>query len=487
MKNNSYTTFVLRIFVLVIGLSSLATQAADIPKWDDKVHGKISGQWRTFYVDRTYTGSAFMNNRNALNTGGWVGYDSPDWRGLGIGAKIYGVTPFEIHDGPRTSSNYDPSLFGSGFESYAYIGELYFNIALQNTGSFLDKTAIKVGRQRLNTPFISADDARILPNLFEAAMVTNKSLPDTTLTLGHVWKEGVGTFANVYRVPGSNRATILSDAALAIHSGYGIGYVEGTNGHFRNMGIIALGNDEALKIAGVTVVSLIYKGIPGLTFQVWDYYAHDFLNTIYLQADYKKTLSVFYDKNITIGLSGQLISQTEVGSITTDAANFLNAATDANFPSDINGFYWGLKLSAAYQDFNVYVAFSGTNEDENTLLGGGIISPWGGMPAFTQGMVTRHQFFPDTTAFKVGTGYNFANLILNQFGARVPVTAAGYYTNFNFASLINGSDITAKEYGFDIIYQATQELQLRLRANYTRNFDQNIDWDEYRLIMNYNF
>jgi hypothetical protein len=60
----------------------------------------------------------------------------------------------------------------------------------------------------------------------------------------------------------------------------------------------------------------------------------------------------------------------------------------------------------------------------------------------------------------------------------------GYSANYEW---------TAKESGFDIIYnpETFKKLQLRLRANYADNFFQNsagsVSWDEYRFIANYNF
>ncbi len=44
-------------------------------------YGEVFGQFRTFYVDRTYLGG-YENNRNTLATGGYIGYKSPDFNGL---------------------------------------------------------------------------------------------------------------------------------------------------------------------------------------------------------------------------------------------------------------------------------------------------------------------------------------------------------------------------------------------------------------------
>lgn len=318
-------------------------------------YGTFSGQLRGFYIDRTYEGT-LENNRNTLTVGGWIGYDSPTWNSLSLGAKVYSTNSIDIHDGEKTSSQYDPSLLGRDFDSYTFLGELYLNAKYNHT-------SLKIGRQKLDTPLAGADDARMLPNLFEAAVLTNTDIENTTLILAHVTKETVGTFGNIYG--GEN---------LSLYSGYGLGMNDGLSGDFIEMGKIALGS--GVDTDGVTALAALHKYDSGITLQVWDYYAYDILNAIYLQADYG--WNCLLNENVKMNASVQYINEQDVG----DA---LAGSVDTN--------YFGVKLGAALDGINGYVAYSKTDN--------GVYSPWGGMPAFTQGMVTRHQFFEDTNAYKV--------------------------------------------------------------------------------------
>jgi hypothetical protein len=109
------------------------------------------------------------------------------------------------------------------------------------------------------------------------------------------------------------------------------------------------------------------------------------------------------------------------------------------------------------------------------------------MPAFTQGMVTRHMFLAGTDAYKIALSYNFKDL-----GANVAATI--YYTNFDMAQNNGYTYDDASESGFDVIYNPSivKNLQLRVRANYSDDFNVNAagattGWDEYRFIANYNF
>lgn len=417
-------------------------------------YGEVFGQFRTFYVDRTYLGG-IENNRNTLATGGYIGYKSPDFNGLTAVVAAYGVYGFDMHDEDLDgggSASYDPSLTGRNGENYVFIGQAYLNYAFGNTN-------IKVGRQRLDTPLVGADDARMLPNLFEAAVVTNTDIEDTTLILAHITRETTGTFSNIYD----------DGDPLGIVSGYGAGTTLAQSGNFVDMGVVALG--EGNNTDGVTVGAVIYKGIENLTLQAWDYYAYDILNAIYLQADYGWTCLL--NENVKMNASAQYIGQSDVG-----------GSLAGNVDSD----YWGIKLGASSGALSAYFAYSQTGESGDTnFMNGGILTPWGGMPAFTQGMVTRHQFFADTDSWKIAATYNLNDIL------DADVKASVYYTEFDVGE--NSSDyargLKATEPGFDIQYQATKDLNLRFRGNFPNNFgyrnDVPFDWDEYRLIVNYNF
>ncbi len=437
------------------------------PDW-----GEIFGQARTFYVDRTYVrGSTPYENRNAWAAGGYIGYKTPDYEGLSAAVAIYGTYGFEIHadslendfvNGLGTT-RYDPSLQGYNGDNYAFIGQAYLNYVYKNT-------TFKGGRMRLDTPLAGADDARMLPNLFEAVLVTNKDIENTIIIAGHVFRETVGTFSNVYMPHDQTQ----SGTILALHSGYGLGAELGLSGEFVNMGTIALGDRTQSgfdnSTDGVTVLSAVYTGIEGLKVQAWDYIAWDILNALYLQADY----SFKVNEKIGMFIAGQYIREDDIG-------NYLERLAGAGIGSN----YGAAKIGVKYSGLTAYAAYS-ISGDASGPLNLGTITPWGGMPAFTQGMVTRHQFFADTKAWKVAATYN-----LKEMGINLKATA--YYTSFDMGTgngYSPGNSWTATEPGFDFIYtpESVKGLQLRFRGNFPRNFTQtDVGWDEYRVIANYNF
>jgi hypothetical protein len=435
-------------------------------------NGEIFGQARSFYVDRTYTfANGSTNNRNAWAAGGYIGYTTPDFSGFSATAAVYGTYGFEIHDRSLAddfrdgigTGRYDPSLQGYNGDNYIFFGQAYLNYKYENTN-------IKAGRQRLDTPLAGADDARMLPNLFEAIVVSNTDVENTTLIGAHVFRETVGTFANVY-MPHDQTKT---GSILALHSGYGLGAELGLSGDFVNMGTIALGDETQTGLdnstAGVTAIAAVYSGIEGLKLQAWDYIAWDILNAVYLQGDYNFKVN----EDVNMFVAGQYINESDIGT-------YLERLTGAGISSN----YGAAKIGVKYEGLTAYAAYSisGSASGPANL---GTIMPWGGMPAFTQGMVTRHQFFADTDTWKVAATYNFKDLGVN-------LKATAYYASFDMGennSYSHGDTWTATEPGFDFIYtpESIKGLQLRFRGNFPRDFSYSgTGWDEYRLIANYNF
>ncbi|CAA6825214.1 MAG: FIG01144323: hypothetical protein [uncultured Sulfurovum sp.] len=431
--------------MVTIGLLSSSAVAADTLA-DAFKDGKTSGQIRSFYIDRERAGTHATSTRHnkAWAAGGHLKFETAPINGLSLGTALYTTNGiFGLNSPGEAPADRNPTLFGEGAEGYSILGEAYLQY---KTG----KTAIKVGRQKLNTPFLGTDDARMLPNLSEAGILTNTDVENTKIFAGHVSKMAYGTFSNAYG-PSSQ---------LGLQGGYGL---NNTSNKFINIGNLTAGGKDT---AGVSIVSATYTGVPGLKLQAWDYMAHDILNTIYLQGDYG-----FAAGSAKMKVSAQAISQSDMGD---------------KLLGDVDSKYVAAKLGGSTGALSAYVAYSTTGSHTGTTTNttnGGVVAAWGGIPAFTQGMVTRHMFFADTDTTKVAATYNFKN-------TGTDVKATGYYASFDVgANSTVGANNKATESGFDIQYNPAgiKNLNLRLRANYPRDFVSGLDWDEYRIIANYNF
>lgn len=421
--------------------------------------GKVSGQIREFSISRSVSDSRSANDsytRKANAIGGKLKFETADYKGLSFGTALYTTQGIFNDSDKENYTKVDPTLLGKDNGNYSILGEAYLQYKYENT-------TFKGGRQKLDTPLAGSDDARMLPNLFEAYLLINTDIPDTTLIAGHVTKFAQGTFGRAY-----------NGGLLAATAGYSASDSRDRVGKFENMGTYAIGESTS----GVSVVSATYTGIEGLKVQLWDYYAHDILNAVYGQVDY--SWKCVLSDSVKPFVAAQIISENEIGD---------------DLLGDIDGFYWGAKLGFKIENFTAYVAYSQTdsNSDSDAVTENAIITPWGGMPAFTQGMVTRHMFLAGTDATKLAASYNW-----KAFGPDLKTVV--YYGNYDMAKNNGYTEKDADEVGFDVIYkpEMVKNLSLRLRGNFARDFyvktsdtdvtkNGDVDWDEYRLIVNYNF
>lgn len=416
---------------------------------------KIMGQFRAFYIDRDYNTAFSKNDRSAFAIGGKFGFETAAVNGLKFGIMAYttnAINPNRYNDDGTPNTHMDPTLFGKDRKGVTYIGQLYINYSYKNTN-------LKIGRQEINTPMAGMDDARMLPNLFEGAILTNKDLPKTTLIVGHLWSMAYGTFANSYG----------ACTKLALQAGYGCGgyttaqpVAKYDTGNFMNMGKQATGENTA----GVTVLAVMYDGIPNLRLQAWDYIAWDIANIVYLQGDYTTNIA-----NMKTTLSAQYINETNLGD-----------NVKKRLGKDVGANLFGVRLSVnPTNTFNVYAAFSVTGSDTDKALNGGLITPWGGTPGFVQGTVTRLGYVADTTAWKVGTSFDIIK------GLNLHLA----YSYFNVGSKAKYDSTThdASETNWDLTWKCRliKNLEVRARGIYTWNFVPGQNFTEYRLIANYNF
>ncbi|MFA6760255.1 MAG: OprD family outer membrane porin [Sulfuricurvum sp.] len=420
--------------------------------------GKVSGEIRSFYINREYRGLDV--HRDALAVGGWLRYETAPIYGVSAGAALY--TTNKLNHKHKNDTSNDKTLLGKDGKSMSYLGEAYLKYVYEGM-------ELKAGRGRFDSPMMGSDDARELPNLFEGVFLSSKDFADTTITLAHVGKFAAGTFSNAYVHTASaldNNPLVSNPAYLSITSGYsGVAGLMEHTGEFTNMGEYAFGR----KNGGVSLAGVEYEGIANLKLTLWDYYAHNLFNTIYADALYSIKVA---DLGLYAGV--QYIRQDGVGS---------------EYAGKVGSDFVAGKVGAKYEGVDLYVATSYNSKKEGRVINGGTITPWGGMPAYTQGMVTRHQFFAGTASYKAALSYN------TKTHHTLDLTTIAYYAWFDMDAL-NGYSTTpnrASEVGCDFIYkpQDLKNLQLRFRANFPRDYretlGQNLGWNEYRFIANYTF
>jgi hypothetical protein len=144
-------------------------------------NGTYSTKARVFYFDRSFDKDG-VDDAQALTAGGIMKYETGMYKGLKAGVAYYGShrlgNIFSRDEGKGTS------ILGRSGEDLSFLGEAYLEYCLYCAG--LSNTTVKVGRQQLSTPLIQNHDLRILPSVYEAAVIKNEDIKDTMVELGYV-------------------------------------------------------------------------------------------------------------------------------------------------------------------------------------------------------------------------------------------------------------------------------------------------------------
>jgi len=397
--------------------------------------GKISGDIRAMYFQDDFKPSA-TKDLSSTAIGGKLKFETAPLYGVSMGVSVYTTQALN-----GTGAGAVPSMFdgSTGNKGYTILGEAYL------LGTY-GKTTVKVGRQQIDTPLAGSDDIRMIPNLFDAALVINTDLPDTTLIGGYVAR------------------------MAGLDSLYGTGAQYAT---FKSMSASALGATTANAVGvnndGVYVAAVVNNSIKDLTAQAWYYSAQEVLNAYYLQADYKLG---------ALTLSGQYYNLDDTGKTAT-------ALTTAGTP--LNYSVYGAKAAYAFDSIGLtpYVAYDAFSKKDNGIF---VAGAWGGYPEFAQ----MEEWFSNSASIKpsdlkitkVGADYSLEKLGL---GAR---TFSLAYGNFNYSKAANNNvDKDTKIYDAILNCDSTLLKNLSTRIAYERvdSKDNTIDQNIAKVIFNYNF
>ena len=163
------------VTIAATGISFAADTITDAIK-----NGKISGEAKVWYQtnDNDANKSIFDSENSTFDAGLKLSYVTDAYQGLKAAVSFYVVDDLDAHESWANSSG----LGVDHCDTAAWLGEAYISYEAYNT-------CAKVGRQNIKSPLVNSDGWAIFPNNFEAVLVKNSDLPDTTLIGGYVWEE----------------------------------------------------------------------------------------------------------------------------------------------------------------------------------------------------------------------------------------------------------------------------------------------------------
>jgi len=352
-------------------------------------------------------------------------------------------------NGVRIEGNPSGNIARVGF---SVLGEAYLAYDYKNMG-------IYVGREVIKTPLIDAKVVRLLPSAVEGTSLYYKLGKTTKFDLAYY---------DAYKQRTSSVFTNIIEHALGSQTKAITG---SDNGYVGMFGFKHKGDNYSLKL--------------------YDYYAKDFLNSLYVSGDYTVNL-----KEAKISLAAQYIRQNSIGN-----ADTYFDANSAIYGGQISSNAIGLKLSAGVSSSKFSLAYSQVLKEDTKH--DSLVLPWDGTPLFTN-MITSNDLFQsnygnalNADSIYIG-GAQGVKLLYNQkydsFGLNGFSSTLSYlHTSFDRV----GFDKTQEDYNIVVQYKAPKAFTLQLKGIWVKN-DTSAKIDgtlnaqiklltQYRVIANYKF
>ena len=325
--------------VAVVGFSSSAFAADSIS--ESFSNGKVKGSIKSYYFAQTFDGAG-KNDSSIWANGGHLNYITDSFNGLVLGATLQTshITNKDDKDG-KTKSSMDAQ--GS------VLSESYLQYTYKNT-------TFKGGRQFIKTPLLAGSGSRLIKEAFEAYLLVNTDLPNTTIVAGKVTKYQ-------QRTDYTTTAPFTSANSNA----------SGGPGKF-----MKIGTD------GIDTIYVKNTSIPNLAVQFQYANADEIADLMYLDAKY------------SIG-SGYL------------AAQYYDTDYDAASSKD-NSLY-GLKIGVKVSGIDLFAGYtSADGKSENAAVARGL-----GQGAYAHYTATTktagaNAFKAGTDSWQIGAGYKFGDL-----------------------------------------------------------------------------
>ena len=280
----------------------------------DVTNVKFSGDAKLFYSTNDMDPNDLFDKKGAMGQAAAdLGVSADLAGGVKFGASITGLSTLGLENNLVSAiwAGFDNSANGSDpLDTQWWLKEAYLVKTFGNT-------TLKVGRQTLDTPLAFTETWNIAENTFDAAVILNQDIQDTTL---------VGAW--VGRGNGASGFSVVQAAA-------------GGKDPFRTYGSAI---DDVLntnRASGAYAAGVVTKAVPGLVFQAWYYDVVDLAQAYWLQGD----LDVQAVPGLTFG------------------AQYANISPDDDFNVD-DSKAWALKLGYDFQNgLKASIAYSSADED----------------------------------------------------------------------------------------------------------------------------
>lgn len=301
----------------------------------------VGGEIRAGYVNQDNKNpNPNTDNQNSA-VGGKLAIETAPLNGVSLGAAFYTTQRLESKDNNGAGSG----LFDSNDDSYSILGQAYANVAVANTN-------FKAGRQQLDTPFADSDDIRMIPNLFEAYVLSNTDIENLTLIAAQVEKmSGVDT-----GIP--EKFIDMTEQITGITTG-----------------------------SGTTMLAAIYTPIEDAEFSAWYYDVDDLTKITYLEGSYG--FGITETIGATLGAQYANMSEYSINGINTN----------------VDGRVWGVSGELGFETIGttLMAAYNRASNDTGKV----VVNGFGGGPYMTSMEENTIDSLEDAKAYVAGVGFDF--------------------------------------------------------------------------------
>ncbi|MGD9969832.1 MAG: OprD family outer membrane porin [Sulfuricurvum sp.] len=352
--------------------------------------GDVYGRVRSnmFYWDWDNEKAGTSKDHDAWGLGGSLIYKTGFFHGLGATIGAYGTVPATAENligtkniGKAGKDTYRTEADGSE----AAIGVLAEGYLEYRAG----KTDVKAGRQIIESTLLASNDTKMVPNTFEAIMLENKDIKDTTLRAGYITQQKLRDHQTFHSILAYEKRTENDDSAA--HQGLTVANIQAVKGDV-NPEMIFLGVQN--------------KSIPGLKLNGEYYGINGFFSTVIAEANYQINLGgdwtltpgARYIRQMDDGagaiggaaLSGKLVGKTGASGAYKDAGS-------------VDASAWMARLVLAHGPMTLSAGYSAVADDAD------LIAPWRGFPTggYTRSMA-QYNWTANTKSWMLKADYDFS-------------------------------------------------------------------------------
>ena len=321
--------------------------------------------FRTFYFDRSdFTGA----EKQAVAFGGWAGLRT----GYFLDHIAFGLTVYTTNPVYAPDDRGGTSLLEEGQNGFTVLGEFYADIRI------MKGLGVTVGAKGYDTPFISRNDNRMLPNTFGAVVLQGRYEFGDSSSDAPVTSDGIGLSKDGKEVAVPSPSPAPEVAVIK----YGLGYFDQIKERNENQ-FVSMAKDAGANVnRGVWAAGAQYeKG--KFSIGAIEYYCADVINIAYAQTGYEIPLG----DELKLKLAAQYTDQGSVGDNLLQGHSF-------------SGHQFGFKLDLPVQKALFSAGFTHAWGNANMQ------NPWSGYPGYTSVQVQDFNRAGES-AFLLRAGYDF--------------------------------------------------------------------------------